>query len=451
MLAKNRRITRAWLLLVGVLLIFPLESWGNESEVPAYVTEWLSSHVVVLETTDPTIPTNDTEPLRTIFGNARIVGLGEQTHGTKEFFDMKHRVLRFLVQEMGFTIFAMEADWVAARKVDDYILGKSSMPPATLIKQLGYWTWSTEEVLAMVRWMRDYNDGRGDAPPIRFVGVDIIPQTVEGAGALFLDYLSSVNAAVLDVAIAAWEQFEQAHGSMMEALPSSSAPLELCESSLRALESILEENRDAYIASSSVDAFAHAAHALTVASWHSQRISQMGAEHSAAAANIRDLYMAENTRWWLEQFGEDAKMVLWAHNFHVGRDPSPIAGWISSGYHLAQMYGDEYLPVALSFAYGQFTAISKKLGTCNTPAFEPDSYEAAFESTAFTHFILDLRELEPETETWKWMTQARPFRDIGTLCSEQSGEWSGGPNSLPQLFDAVIYIEQSTPAVQLRR
>jgi len=111
----------------------------------------------------------DLEPLRAIVSSARIVALGEATHGTREFFQLKHRLLEFLVRELGFTAFALEANWPEAQAVDDYVRhGRGD--PAAALAGLRFWTWNTEEVLALIEWLRAYNAGGGR--PVSFTGFD---------------------------------------------------------------------------------------------------------------------------------------------------------------------------------------------------------------------------------------------------------------------------------------
>src|SRR5512147_1133880 len=108
--------------------------------------EWLRGAAVPFGQIDPGDKLDDLEPLRQIVGNARIVSLGEATHGTREFFQMKHRILRFLVERMGFTAFAIEATWPEANRLDRYVrTGEGD--PAVLLSGLYFWTWNTDEVL----------------------------------------------------------------------------------------------------------------------------------------------------------------------------------------------------------------------------------------------------------------------------------------------------------------
>lgn len=118
---------------------------------------------------------DDLEPLRAIIGGARIVSLGEPTHGTRECFQFKHRLLEFLASEMGFTIFSIEASMPEAALLTAYVLGGEGNPRA-LIAGMNFWTWNTEEVLEMVEWMRVFNAERkesGSPHRITFTGFDM--------------------------------------------------------------------------------------------------------------------------------------------------------------------------------------------------------------------------------------------------------------------------------------
>ena len=117
----------------------------------------------------------DLEPLAALIGNARVVALGEATHGTAEFFRMKHRIIEFLASHLGFTIFAIEANMPEAYALNAYIINGEG-DPAKLLQGLYFWTWNTQEVLDMIEWMRDFNrTGRGR---IQFTGFDMQTCTV---------------------------------------------------------------------------------------------------------------------------------------------------------------------------------------------------------------------------------------------------------------------------------
>ncbi len=109
-------------LLVSLLLAL-LPACGESSPTPPPGPEiaWLRENAVEFRTAEPGGDYADLMPLEQIIGNARVVALGEATHGTREFFQMKHRILEFLVREMGFTTFGIEATWAEANRVNDYV------------------------------------------------------------------------------------------------------------------------------------------------------------------------------------------------------------------------------------------------------------------------------------------------------------------------------------------
>jgi erythromycin esterase len=139
------------------------------------VTDWIKAHAVRLTTVEARNGFADMQGLRKIVGNARIVSLGEATHGTREFFQLKHRMMEFLASEMGFTIFSIEANMPEAYRLNDYVLNGAG-DPAALLRGMYFWTWNTEEVLDMIKWMREFNaSGKGR---VQFTGFDMQTTTV---------------------------------------------------------------------------------------------------------------------------------------------------------------------------------------------------------------------------------------------------------------------------------
>jgi erythromycin esterase-like protein len=148
---------------------------------------WLEEHVVSLIGCEAGEGFADLAPLEAMIGDARIVGLGESTHGTREHFQMKHRLLEYLVEELGFTWFAIEASTPEAHRLDAYVLGAGG-DLAALIGGMYFWTWNTEEVLAMVEWMRAHN-ARSDHK-VHFTGFDM--QTPDVAADDVVQFLEAV-------------------------------------------------------------------------------------------------------------------------------------------------------------------------------------------------------------------------------------------------------------------
>jgi erythromycin esterase len=148
------------------------------------VTDWIASHAIRLETVEARHGFDDLQPLKKVIGSARIVALGEATHGTREFFQLKHRLLEFLATEMGFTIFSIEASMPESYRVNDFVLTGEG-DPARLLKGMYFWTWNTEEVLDMILWIREFNQsGTGR---LEFTGFDMqTPTAAEAIASRFV-------------------------------------------------------------------------------------------------------------------------------------------------------------------------------------------------------------------------------------------------------------------------
>jgi hypothetical protein len=120
------------------------------------VKRWIRHNAIPLRTVIAGNGFDDMQPLRKIIGSAHLVALGEATHGTREFFQLKHRMLEFLVNEMGFTVFGIEASMPEAFNINEYVLTGKGEPDKALASFYN-WVWNTEEVLDMIKWMRSYN------------------------------------------------------------------------------------------------------------------------------------------------------------------------------------------------------------------------------------------------------------------------------------------------------
>lgn len=160
----------------GVTRLGPLRVPWRRADDGADLDEaidWLRGRAHEVSTTEPGAGDfTDLEWLRDAVGDARLVALGEATHGTHEFFAMKLRLLQFLVEELGFTDFAMEASWAEANLVNRFVHTGEGDPHA-LLKGLGFWTWNTQEVLDLILWIREHNKDAGPERAVSFVGFDV--------------------------------------------------------------------------------------------------------------------------------------------------------------------------------------------------------------------------------------------------------------------------------------
>lgn len=166
--------------------------------------EWIRANAIPLQTVEAGHGFDDMMPLKRVVGDARVVALGEATHGTREFFQLKHRMIEFLASQMGFTIFTIEANMPEAYKLNDYVLHGTG-DPKELLRGMYFWTWQTDEVLAMVEWMREFNrSGKGR---IEFTGFDMQTPTV--AAEIVRKYVAGHDPSYLSTLNPVWQHVAQ--------------------------------------------------------------------------------------------------------------------------------------------------------------------------------------------------------------------------------------------------
>ena len=405
---------------------------------PDPVPPWLDANVLPFDGAHLSLPHTDIEFLRDIVGAARIVALGEGTHGTRHFFEMKARILRFLVEEMGFNTFAIEANWPESRLLDRYVrTGEGA--PEVLLSRLYYWTWRTQSVLEMIEWMREHNQAGGD---VGFHGFDM------GFPAMALndvrEYVHRVDPDITEAVAGELDcltRFANDHRGRFASpryRDQSTSYRAECGLSLGEVRQTLLSNQEEYEALAGGEAFEVALQSLRVAfQYHLQATGQQS----------RDESMAENTEWISHRIGPEGRMVLWAHNYHVSTEPG------AQGSYLRTTFGKHMVVVGFSHESGAFTAVDLEAPrgpvTFQLDPVMPGSFEASFAKAAAPRFVLDLRDRDTRTPGSYWLDGEHLFRDIG-CCYRPSAPgryWLLVP--LTSWYDVIIHFESTRPTTIL--
>jgi len=135
------------------------------------LVSWIRQKAVPLKTVEAGSGFEDLQHLKSILAGNRIVALGEATHGSKEIFQIKHRLIEYLVTQLGYRVFAIEASYGRCRYINDYVLfGKGDLDTATAITDFSIWR--TEEVKNLIEWIKEYNQ-QNPTQKVQFVGVDL--------------------------------------------------------------------------------------------------------------------------------------------------------------------------------------------------------------------------------------------------------------------------------------
>lgn len=400
--------------------------------------EWVKGTAVTLKTVEAGQGFEDMRKLKPVLKDVRVVALGEATHGTREFFQLKHRMLEYLATELGFTVFALEANFTEARAVNEYVLtGKGD--PARALAGLYFWTWNTEEVLELIRWMRRYNEDPAHVKKLKFYGVDMqIPRV---ATAKVLEYLARVDAG----------QAEKVKESLAPLTTDNPRTLprerqQAAMDTLREVAKRLDERRADDTRRVGKEAWALARQDLTIALQATQAML------NPSDYEFRDRAMADNLRWILDHEGPGTKAVLWAHNAHVSRGPGE---WMDApvGRHLADAFGKGLYVFGFAFNQGAFQAFNasnapaperRGIVEFTVPPAPEDSLDAALASTGLPLFALDLRTVPGSGPVREWWKRAHRTRDPGAIYSDQGYQLSS-IHAL-DLYDGLLFVERTTRA-----
>jgi erythromycin esterase len=376
--------------------------------------------------------------------NAKIIGLGEATHGTKEFFQMKHRVFRYLVENCRHKVFGFEADFAESIYLNNYITKGEGNLTELMRDRMHFWTWKTGEVRQLLEWMREYNSGKAAEDQIHYYGFDCQFTTYQPD--MILEYLQRTLPALWETAFPLLEEVEALSSSDYESM-SQEAYNDL-KTQLESLQDQLISNKDLLTANSSPDEYEINKQLLNT-------VIQAIIVRYHAAKRIytiysRDRFMAENALWIADFFGQDTKITLWAHNAHVARDSS-YGGDGAMGYHLNGELGDLYRVIAFAFSQGSFTAVGRgRYGNYTgdwsheiTTGPLPGSINFLFYHASHPNFVFQLEKIPAGSQWDNWLTTPRLFLSIGAVYNGNPANYYRTPD-IREHYDWIIYFDTTT-------
>lgn len=293
----------------------------------------------------PGLATDDLEPLRRIVGNAGIVGLGESVHTSGGYYEMKHRTFRYMVEKMGFRAFAIENNWESADKVNQYV--QTCQGSADEAVRNLYNVWKSVETREMIQWMCDWNRShKKKKDKIHFFGFDV--QQPGPDGAALTAFLGRIGIGGDDSRVANLRQCDGVSAPTVYPGELPDAPHQQCVQGLEAVQKLFDEEGSRIAAETSSLDFEYARlRLLGLKSWQGQ-MYHFTRRQFRASTESRDSGMAQAFKTLRELRHPRLKTAIWAHSFHIAKD-ADRAGWNAntSGYHLRQMFGSNYVAIAL--------------------------------------------------------------------------------------------------------
>jgi erythromycin esterase-like protein len=406
---------------------------------------------------------DDFAPLMARIGNARFVLIGEASHGTHEFYRIRAAITKQLIVQKGFTAVAVEADWPDAWRVNRYVRGEGVDPDAEQalggFRRFPQWMWRNADVLDFVGWLRSHNDSLPAEQKAGFYGLDLY--SLHASMEAVITYLRKVDPAAARRAATRYGCFDRFGDDPQEYGYAATMGLsETCERDVVAqlvdLRAAAAEyaGRDGRVALE--DLFFAEQNARLVANAERYYRAMFGSR--VASWNLRDQHMSD-TLEGLERFlgreGAAARIVVWAHNSHLGDARATEmgdGGELNVGQLVRQRHGDEAVLVGFSTYTGTVTAASDWDEPAQRrvvrPAL-PGSYEALFHETGMPNFALDLGE---PSDAVAGLETARLQRAIGVIYRPETERLSHYFEArLPDQFDVVLHYDQTRAVEPLER
>ena len=390
---------------------------------------------------------------------AEVIGLGEATHGTKEFFELKSRVFKYLVQNQNVKLFGIEANFAACYDINKYVLtGEGNAKEA--LSRNGYWVWQSQEVLDLIEWMKNYNKGKSADQMIQFYGYDMQDAT---SCVIWLDkylskYITNFDKSLLP------EKIEE---NKIELRKLDDKALDEMQkrnlNKLKQLEDYVLKNKIELFKKDSSD-FKFATQTIAVLR---QKLNYFREQDFNTAYSYRDSSMTQNIKW-IRESNNNGKIMLWAHNGHIGKgtfsDDFKSGNWM--GTHLNKLYGEKYYNIGFSFSEGGFVAQSPPstnlfylMYSFTKSIFKDEPWalsnnyvkphKKSYLTNAFSQletpiFYIDFKDIAPYKSLKDFINKEYEHYEAGAVyINEKSALWS---TNLYEYFDALIYVDKTKPA-----
>ncbi|SER73678.1 Erythromycin esterase homolog [Azotobacter beijerinckii] len=395
------------------------------------------------------LPALDSEAFAALFdryGEARVVLIGEASHGTSEFYRTRAAITRRLIERHGFTIVAVEADWPDAAQIDRQV--RRQQPPdweRLAFQRFPTWMWRNLEVAEFCDWLTRFNREQPDERRVEFRGLDVY--SLGASIGAVLDYLDRTDAQ-------AARDARQRYGCLT---PWQDAPAKYghdvlygrrsCEDAVvEQLRSLLELRLEA-LGQDGEELFDATQNARVVrAAEHYYRIMYHG---SSASWNLRDRHMFDTLRSLLEHRGPEARAVVWAHNSHIGNADATAMGWAGE-FNIGELcrtaWAQDAVLIGMGTDRGEVACASawdEPMRIKQVRPSRPDSWEQRFLRTGIPAALTDWRG-EQSAELRAALSETLLERAIGVIYRPESERQSHYFEAvLAEQFDAWIWLEET--------
>lgn len=381
------------------------------------------------------------------YADVDVVLIGDGTHGTSEFYRARAAITQRLITQHGFRAVAIEADWPDASTVNRYVQGDTPLDAARPpFQRFPAWMWRNREMAAFVRWLREHNAGRPRDQRAGLYGLDIYSLDTSMAAVLaYLDRLDPDAAALARSrygCLSPWIAHPIRYGGAV-----LHGDYEGCARAVVAQCRDLLERELSHAAELDADFFDAAENARVVAAAEEYyRAAYLGSQESW---NLRDMHMADTLDRIRRSHGATRKVVVWAHNSHVGdaraTDMAHHRGELNIGQLCRQRYGLRCVSIGMGTYAGQVAAADawdQPMQVMDVRPALPDSHEHCMHGAGIERFLLDLGD---DDDLRGELHQSRLERFIGVIYLPQTERLSHYMRAeLAGQFDAWVWFDRTS-------
>jgi protein-L-isoaspartate(D-aspartate) O-methyltransferase len=387
------------------------------------------------------------DPLLKRIGKARVVLIGEASHGTSEFYRMRALITRRLIEEKNFNIVAAEADWPDAARIDHYVRHRDTPPSEwTAFARFPTWMWRNSEVRDFIDWLHEHNKALPYYDRTGFYGLDLY--SLYNSARAVVDYLEEVDPDLAIVArrrygcLSPWEADPAAYGHA-----ALTGAYRNCEQDVVRMLAELHKKHLEYAYHDGERFLDAAQNAQLVAD--AERYYRVMYYGSRASWNLRDSHMFDTLLNVMTFHGESAKAVVWAHNSHVG-DASATEMSARGEHNIGQLcrkeFGEASYSIGFGTDHGTVAAASNWDGPMEVMQVRPShpqSYERLFHLTNTPGLILPLHA-EQKGDLYTQLSKPKLERAIGVIYRPETELASHYFEAvLPRQFDEYIWIDHT--------
>jgi erythromycin esterase len=388
-------------------------------------------------------------PLFDRIGDARIVMLGEASHGTHEYYSWRSHISKGLIEEKGFNCIAVEGDWPDCYRLNRFVKGydvenKSAFKVLHAFNRWPTWMWANWEIVALADWLRKNNEGLSANKKVGFYGLDVYSlwESMES----IMQYLKKTDPSALKVAEEAFRCFEPYHKDEGQSYARASQFVpDLCENEVVDLLTEIQQKLPTYN-SDYENVFSAEQNALVAVNAEKYyRAMVKGGPHSW---NVRDRHMADTLERLLKFHGENSKIIVWEHNTHIGdaRATDMVDEGMFNIGELARIRYHDTNVVLVGFGSYKGSVMAgrswgAKMQAMQMPEARKGSWEDLLHSAGKENKLLLMEDFAGND---MFMENHIGHRAIGVVYSPQNEQYGNYvPTILPLRYDAFIFLDET--------